>query len=567
MKETEVKRVFCVIYQINSKYIHSSLAAWYLFAAGREVCDMGVLEGSINESDSALLERIEQSGARAVGFCTYIWNVDTVFRLSRKIKEQDSSITVILGGPEVSYRAEEVLLECPFVDYVISGEGEVPFSRLIFNLYNKKSENIEGVSYRAGESIYLSEPYEMKNDPPCPYTEEYLGALKERIAYIETSRGCPYFCAYCLSCRQKLRFFDIERSKADILKLAVSGTKTVKFTDRTFNADRKRAVELLNFIISKHEGGEIPDNVTFHFEISGDLVDRAFVDTVKKAPAGLFQFEIGVQSFNEKTLSAINRKTDIKKLCQAITELSAIGNAHIHTDLIAGLPCEDKESFILSYNKLYSLGSHKIQLGILKLLSGSDMREKRELYPCEYEGSAPYKVKSTPWLSERDLAELETAERGNDGVLFSKRFERTVKYLLSATGKSAYELAYIFGEKLYSEGTMPLDELFNRLFELASGFCGVDKARLRDIMLSDRIEKNNSCVIPASLKIKDARLKRFSKRLGELYPQKEGIRRSVGILYTEGKVVFADYDCPRPVTEKYKLFFVDICDLETENEL
>ncbi len=552
------------IYQINSKYVHSSLAAWYLCAAAEAVCDTFVLEGSINEDDDILFGRIADAACDAVGFCTYIWNVDTVLRIAERVKNTYPDMTVILGGPEVGYRAEGVLLEYPFVDYVISGEGEVPLSRLLSALSCGEDKKIKGVSKREGAGIYISEPYESELDPPSPYTDAYFASLRSRITYIETSRGCPFSCAYCLSCRQKLRFFDIERAKCDILKLAKSGSKTVKFVDRTFNADRRRALEIMRFIKEKRECGEIPMNVTFHFEISGELADDAFVEEVRSAPAGLFQFEIGVQSFNEKTLNAINRSPKTDRLCMRIKELSSLGNAHIHTDLIAGLPYEDIESFRKSYNKLYGLGSHKIQLGFLKLLFGSDMREKRELYPCEYEANAPYTVKSTAWLSKSDISELDTVERANDGIFFSGRFDRTVKYILTATGMTPYDLALLLGRELYRERALPLDVLFCRLYELLITLELVDAHKLRDIMIYDRIEKNNSCVIPEALKIKDARLKKFSVRISKLYPQKPGVRRSVVILYTEGMVAFADYDSAHPVSGGYTVLKFPIDSLEDE---
>jgi len=556
-----------IVYQINSKYIHSSLAAWYLFAAAREWsedCECSVLEGSINESDDVLLERVITTDARAVGFCTYIWNVDKVLAIAERIKAHDPEVKIILGGPEVAYRQKQVLMTYPFVDYVISGEGEVPFSRLLSSISHGTCERIEGVSMRNGEEYTVSAPYEMQCDPPTPYTDEYFSALKSRISYIETSRGCPFSCAYCLSCTQKLRFFDVERSKREILLLANSKSKTVKFVDRTFNANKKRAVDILSFILEKRRCGDIPSDVTFHFEISGELVDGELARIVKDAPAGLFQFEIGVQSFNEDTLRAINRKTDIKKLCSAIKELSSYSSAHIHTDLIAGLPFEDIESFRASYNKLYSLGSHKIQLGFLKLLHGSDMREDPQLYPCEYESRAPYRVKSTPWLSEDDLCELEFAERANDGVFFSSRFDRTVSYLLDSCGTDPYSLAYKLGRELYCGGTPPLDSLFDMLYGAACKMDGVDAMRLRDIMLYDRIAHNNSCVIPKSLKVKDARLKKYSDHLKNRYPLRAGVRRCIGILYTEDKVIFADYENMHPVTERYPVREIDISTIEEE---
>ena len=545
------------IYQINSKYIHSSLAAWYLLAAARNEnveCECCVLEGSINESEQVLFDRAVKSGADTVGFCTYIWNVDTVLRLAKRLKEHDRGMTVILGGPEVGYRAEDILKNHAYADYVISGEGEVPFARLLSALAKgDKEPRIDGVSMRCGSSCCITPPYEMKNDPPCPYGEEYLCTLRERISYIETSRGCPFSCAYCLSCVHSVRFFDLENAKRSILLLANSGSKTVKFVDRTFNADRKRAVLLFRFIIEKYRAGEIPEGVTFHFEIAGELVDGDTLSAIKDAPAGLFQFEIGVQSFNVQTLRAINRYTNTEKLCEVITELSSYGNAHIHTDLIAGLPYEGIESFKASYNRLYALGSHKIQLGFLKLLWGSDMREKSTLYPCEYEAQAPYQVKSTPWLSEDDIYELEAVERANDGIFFSGRFIKTAKYLMLCTNYDAYTLALILGRALYSETTPALDTLFDMLFLEGSKLPGVEPRRLRDVMLYDRISNNNSCVIPKSLKIKDSRLKRISSRINEKYPQKAGVRRCIGILYTEDKVIFADYENKHPVSGLYSV--------------
>ena len=540
------------VYQINSKYVHSSLAAWYLSVAIRErgvECD--VLEGSINEDEDTLFFRALESGARIIAFSVYIWNVSLVLSLAMRIKAHDPSVTVIVGGPEVSYRASDIVEEYAYIDYVVSGEGEEPLGALVYSIVTgAELPDIDGITTRE----LTRAPYVMKNDPPCPYTEEYLCRLGGRIAYIETSRGCPFRCAYCLSCRSGgVRFFDIERSKRDIITLARSGASTVKFVDRTFNADRSRAREIFSFIIEQHEQGIIPDGVTFHFEIAGELVDEATLDILKAAPRGLFQFEIGVQSTNEQTLRAIHRYTDTKKLTRVITQLSAMGNIHIHTDLIAGLPCEDIESFRRSYNIVASLGSHKLQLGFLKLLYGSDMREREDIYPCEYESEPPYTVKSTPWLSEDDIRELELVERAGDGIYYSGRFDSTVQYLLSATGLDRYSLALILGERFYKNGTPALDSLFCGLFEYCSSMQGVEREVLRDKLVYDRIRHNSSCVIPEGIRVYDKRLKGISRALSERYPQTPGVRRCVAVLYSEDSVIFADYDKKHPVTEHYEV--------------
>ena len=295
------------IYQINAKYIHSSLAAWYLAAALRGGgCECEVLEGSINEPLSVHFCRVTETGASVCALSCYIWNIDLVLSLAEKLKGQDDSMTVVLGGPEVSFRAEEILTKYAFVDYVISGEGEEPLFALARSIERGERKPVQtGICYRG----HITQPHTATADPPEPYCVEYLDRLKGRIAYLETSRGCPYFCAYCLACRGGVRFFDIDRAKRDILTLAHSGTKTVKFVDRTFNADRARARELFSYIIELHQRGAISDGVTFHFEIAGELIDRETLDVLRSAPIGLFQFEIGVQSTNSETLSAIDTPT------------------------------------------------------------------------------------------------------------------------------------------------------------------------------------------------------------------------------------------------------------------
>ncbi len=548
-----------VIYQINAKYVHSSLAAWYLAAAlRREAHECEVLEGSINEPLSEHFDRAAETGACVFALSCYIWNIELVLSLAKKLKTQDSSRIIVLGGPEVSYRAEEILAEHDCVDYVISGEGEEPICALVRSVAaGERRVQHSGVCYRGNiTSAHISH-----TDPPDPYCGEYLERLRGRIAYIETSRGCPYSCAYCLSCKGGVRFFDLDRAKRDIITLANSGAKTVKFVDRTFNADRDRARELFLYIIERRRAADIPDGVTFHFEIAGELIDGETFDILRSAPTGLFQLEIGVQSYNAKTLRAIHRYTDRDRLSYVIRELSARGNIHIHADLIAGLPYEDIISFRQSYNRLAALRPHKIQLGILKLLYGSDMREHPELYPCEYDDYAPYRVRSTPWLSEGDMLEIDIAEKGSDGILYSGRFTRTVEYLLGVTGLDSYDLAYEFGSRLYKDGTPALDDLFDMLYDHCSKMNGVSQERLRDVMLCDRIAHNNSCVIPHRLRRHDIRLREIAQRLGELYPAGRETRRCVGILYTENKAVYADYTSKHPVTGEYDLIVLDIGDL------
>ena len=258
-----MKILFCAI---NSKFIHSSLAPWYLNAAVENAnpeVKSDVFEATINEDINTVFSRLILKDFDVVGFSTYIWNKNYVLELAEKIKKEKNA-TVILGGPEVSYNAEEILRGNDFVDYVACGEGEEIFFELASGT---QIEKIEGVCYRKSGEIFISAPRVLKHDPPFPYTEKYFKSLNGRIVYVETSRGCPFRCDFCLSGRLGgVRFFDMEESKRKILLLANSGTQTVKFIDRTFNADRKRAKELFKFIIENYEK-TIPNGVCFHFEI------------------------------------------------------------------------------------------------------------------------------------------------------------------------------------------------------------------------------------------------------------------------------------------------------------
>ncbi len=430
--KNKLTAAICVL---NSKYIHSSLAPWCLSAGVDTYCGpeifAEVVEGTINERLEDVAQRILALNPQVIGFSCYIWNISATKELIRLVKSRLPGAVVALGGPEVSYCAEKLLDGEPEVQYVLSGEGEKPFALLLNAISRGETpENIPGVCYRRDGQAVTVPPCTPEDDPPSPYTSKYLSALKGRIAYLETSRGCPYSCAFCLSGRcGSARFFDLDRAKKELLLLARSGAKTVKLVDRTFNANRRRAIELFRFIIENY-GTAIPAGVCFHFEIAGDLLDEETLSLLAQAPVGAMQLEIGLQSFNPKTLAAINRKTDVERLKENIRRLIANSNMHIHIDLIAGLPYEDFASFTESFNTAYSLGPNMLQLGFLKLLYGAPMRENPAEFPCRYNGQPPYEVTQTPWLSEEELLRLHHTEDALERLYNSGRFRRTLSYLL-----------------------------------------------------------------------------------------------------------------------------------------
>ncbi len=542
-----------IVCSINSKYIHSSLAPWCL-AGGLEKYAKGieyqVVEGTINEKIDDVFIRLPLDKCDLIGFCTYIWNKDFVLKLCNLIKNK-YDVKIVLGGPEVSYNAKEIL-ENYNIDYIISGEGELPFAQLCSG---EREENIKGLCYRKNNEIIISEPNTPCDEPPSPYVDKYFENLNGRIAYIETSRGCPYRCAFCLSGRcGGVRFFDLEESKKRIEKLANSGTKTVKFIDRTFNADRKRAKEIFSFIIDNY-GKKLPQGVCFHFEIEGELIDKETIKILKNAPAGAIQLEVGIQSFNPKTLEYINRKTNLEKLTSNIKALVELGNIHIHIDLIAGLPYEDLNSFEYSFNKAYGLNAHMLQFGFLKMLHGSDMRENIEKYKCEFSKDAPYEVISTQWLSTKEIEIMHTCEDVFDKMYNSSRFKRTCKYITDVIG-NPFKTFLDFSTYLADKSAKTLDELTFEIFSYFSKLSNISKNQLRDFLVMDRLATNRMGTIPEFLKIHSPLTKKLLNALEEDEKTKKpnATKRAISLLSSMDKYVYVDYTELNPVTKEYALY-------------
>ena len=300
-----------IISCLNSKFVHASLSPWCLAAGVREFSkkeyEVSVVEGTINGNIEMFAHKIINEKPQVVAFSCYIWNITKTLEICRIIKE-NHNCKIVLGGPEVEYRASKVLEKYNFIDYVLSGEGEWTFPDFLDNI-GVDFSRVCGLTYRKNKEIITVPEKDCIDTPPSPYSDEFFSKLNGRIAYIETARGCPYRCAFCLSGRcSPLRFFDLERVKKDIIKLANSGTQTVKFVDRTFNANEKRANEILLFV-KENYGKEIPEKVCFHFEIAGDILDDELITLFNTAKKGSIQLEIGLQSFNDITLDAVNRKT------------------------------------------------------------------------------------------------------------------------------------------------------------------------------------------------------------------------------------------------------------------
>ena len=543
-----MKALICAL---NTKYVHSSLAPWCLKAGAELYSDSEctVYESTVNEDTVRIFRDIMSHSIDLVAFCVYIWNKEKVLTLCRMIKER-RDVKIVLGGPEVSYNASEILNSHPCVDYIITGEGEEPFGRLVAG---EDVRTVPALVYREKGRIVENPSGEPLSEPPCPYTDGYFEALKGRIAYIETSRGCPFSCAFCLSGRcGGVRFFNVERAKENIIRLANSGAKTVKLVDRTFNADRKRARELFSFIIDNY-GTKIPEGVCFHFELEGELIDEPTLEILARAPRGAIQVEIGLQTFNTHTLEAINRKANLPRLCENIRKIIALGNIHTHIDLIAGLPYEDIESLENSFNRALELKPHMLQLGFLKLLHGSKLRENLA-HVYDFDENPPYEVISTPYLSKSDLALLHKLEDVFERTYNSLRFPETVKYLHTVF-ENHFRMYKDFALYVNEQNTFTLDDFTLCLYNYFASFDIINKEYLRDTLALDRLSTNRMGALPDFLKVRSPHIKRILNELEKNADtgRRAGVKRAATVLLSTNDFIYVDYRDADPVTGRYMI--------------
>ncbi len=540
---------------INSKYIHSSLGVWYLYAAAKKINtnhDIQIIEATINQNPNDLIDEILSQGFDVVGFSSYIWNIDFIHKTAQVIKQLSNKTKIFLGGPEASYDSIE-LIKKPYIDFIIKNEGEKAFMHLLENDFNTKENEIIFM----GMTEYIN-----------PYTDEYFAALNGRIAYVETSRGCPFSCSFCLSgIDETVRFFEFNESMQNIIKLANSNVQTIKFVDRTFNCNDKRALEIFKFILNEYENNNIPKDIVFHFEVEAELFSKETLEFLKTVPVGLFQFEAGLQSFNPKTLKATRRNEKIEKLVYNLKEIAKMKNIHLHIDLIAGLPFEDYESFKSGFNLAYEIKSDVIQLGFLKLLKGSHLKTQEKEHEFITQEYSPYQVMQTKYISYNELSKLQLVEDVTERLLNSQRYVYTLQYLLNTLNYTPFDLFFIFSEevKRLKIKNPSLDLYSKTLYEFFINFNEVDKDVLRDTLAKDFILTNKTGKLPKFLHVFDDRLKTISnfvktndKFNKEMQAKMKAANIGIAILYTENKVILADYTKKNPVKNYYEYTIFDM---------
>ena len=423
---------------INAKYIHSNLGIYSLKTYGEkmlkewglaEEAKVSLAEYTINHQMEQILQDIYKRKPDVIGFSCYIWNISYVKMILADIKKVLPNVKIWAGGPEVSYHAEAFLKEEPAVDIVMMGEGEITFAHFLKALLEgEELKQVPGLMLRNDDGTITDTGFRQVMDMsqiPFPYAFMDMKELEHRIIYYESSRGCPFSCAYCLSSiDKKLRFRSLDLVLPELEWFLQAKVPQVKFVDRTFNCKKSHAMAIWQYI-RDHDNGI----TNFHFEIAADLLDKDELDLLSNMRPGLVQLEIGVQSTNEKTLETIRRKTDIEEIRQITETINSWHNIHQHLDLIVGLPWEDLKRFKQSFNDVYSMEPEQLQLGFLKILKGSYMEELIPDCDLLYSAAPPYEVLQTKWLSYGDVLELKDIEEMTEVHYNSRQFTCTLKEL------------------------------------------------------------------------------------------------------------------------------------------
>lgn len=458
---------------LNSKFIHTNLAIRYLNQMVKDIedIDVDIREYTINNELDFILKDIYANNYDVILFSTYIWNVNDIVKICNNLKKVNKNVKIALGGPEVTYDSEESMKKYDFVDYILYGEGELVFRDFVKSLKGDIDiKDVDGLVYRNNGEIVRNKPMkdiENLDIIPSPYVDLNKAEYENRIVYYETSRGCPFNCQYCLSSTlQGLRYFSIDRVKSDLKALIDARVSQIKFIDRTFNANKKFAMEIMQFLMENDN-----DYTTYHFEVTAHLLTEDMLEFLKECKEGLFQFEIGVQTTNEKVLEAVGRRDDFSKLSYVVQKIASYRNIHQHLDLIAGLPYEDYNSFENSFNDVFNLGIEHLQLGFLKMIKGTGIRNNADEHEFRYKDYPPYEVLYNKYITYNEILKLKDIEEILERYFNSKNFVLSMRYIIHNYYKeSPFKFFEDFATYFDKNGYFNMSQGKNQLYKILLDF-------------------------------------------------------------------------------------------------
>ncbi|MEG0872853.1 MAG: DUF4080 domain-containing protein [Clostridia bacterium] len=432
---------------LNSKYSHINISLYYLKENLANICDVSLKNFTINDNLDNILDKIIQCNSDIVCFGCYIWNIEQTLKICDNLKRLKPDITIVLGGPEVSYNSKILLSNHSFLSCIICGEAEVSIVKLVEDFNTNNLQKIYNIPVNV-------------EDIPC-IADNILNNYDNRVVYFETSRGCPYRCSYCLSCIDKnIKYFDMLKVQKELLILLKKNVKQIRFIDRTFNSNKKRAIKLWDFLLNNRI------DTTFHFEICASLIDEETISFLSNIPKDVFQFEIGIQSTNESTLVAINRNYNWNFEKSILNSLRKNNNITLHTDLIIGLPYENLDIFKSSFNELYKVNSHEIQLGFLKFLKGTTLYENKDKYNYIYNAYPPYEILQNSFLSYNDVRFLKQFEIIFDSIYNTHYYNISINFL-SLKYTSPFDMYEDITKYFLKNGLLDrkisIDEIFEKL--------------------------------------------------------------------------------------------------------
>jgi len=446
---------------LNSKYIHQNLAIGLLYHLNRDYRGLNIKEFATKMPVEEVADYC--SSFDLIAFSCYIWNIEKTLEVAKQIKHNNPSCKILLGGPEVSYEYYDVI-ELPYVDFIIVDEGEISFS--VFLKKYPELNSIPGLVWKKdGEIISneLPEPFDLNSLKGInPYLHIPKDELKNKVCYVEASRGCPNRCSFCLAGLQnRLRYMPMDYIHGSLRYLMENG-RTIKFLDRTFNANQKFAISIFQFILDNRR----PSNV-FQFEIKADIAQNELIEFVcNKVPKGVFRFEIGIQTLNDRANDAVHRRQNFENIKSFVRRVSE--RVEVHLDLIVGLPYDYYDDIKYTFEEVFKLFAPELQLGFLKFLKGTPIRKDYKQHGYRFQQHPPYQVLESKYLSANEIKQIEHVEHALDLFWNKKRAINTLRYV--ARKYSIFQFLKGLGEiwlKTYSHKNVGLVSLYNTLFHFS----------------------------------------------------------------------------------------------------